>query len=64
MREKEIYEQFLKETNIPEENIIDYRYCTKFYAGFYIQDAIIIQFRKGVYDFEHLVYKATKGERR
>lgn len=58
LSDKEIFEQFLHETNIPKENIVDYRYCTKFYAGFYIENAIIIQFKKGVYDFDHLVYKA------
>ena len=59
MKEKEIYMQFLQETNIPEENIVDYRYCTKIYAGIYVKDAIIIELKKGVYAFEHLVYKAS-----
>ena len=59
MKEKEIFEQFLNVTKIPKEDVIDYRYCTEFYAGAYIQDAIIIQLIKGKYDFDHLVYKAN-----
>ena len=59
MKEKEIFEQFLNVTKIPKEDVIDYRYCTEFYAGVYIQDAIIIQLVKGKYDFDHLVYKAN-----
>lgn len=58
LSDEEIFEQFLHETNMPKENIVDYRYCTEFYAGFYIENAIIIQFKKGAYDFDHLVYKA------
>lgn len=59
MTEKEIFDQFINETGIPRKNVIDYRYCTKFYAGLYIENAIIIQFKKGLYDFEHLVYKVS-----
>ena len=65
MKEQEIFEQFLVVTKIPKEHIQDYRYCTEFYAGFYIEDAIIIQVKeefKHKYDFNHLVYVARKNE--
>ena len=42
MKEKEIYEQFLQVSGIPEKDIVDYRYCTKFYAGIDITDSITI----------------------
>ena len=58
----ELYAQFLEESNIPEEDIIDYRYCTNFYAGIYIENAIIIQLKKGKYNFEHLVYQVCSNE--
>lgn len=45
MKEKEIFEQFLKLSGVAEEEVVDYRYCTKFYAGMYIEDAIIIQLK-------------------
>lgn len=54
MKEKQIYEQFLQSSNISEQDIIDYRYCTKFYAGLYIPNAIIIQLKNG----EHIIYEA------
>lgn len=58
MKEKEIFEQFLETSNIPKEDVIDYRYCTKFYAGIYIEDAIIIQLSKK-YEHNHIIYKAN-----
>lgn len=60
MSEKEIFEQFLEKSHMPKEDVVDYRYCTEFYAGFYIEDAIIIQLVKNKYDFTHLVYVARK----
>ena len=54
MKEKEIYEQFLQVSGIPEKDIVDYRYCTKFYEGMDITDAITIQLRNG----KSIIYKA------
>lgn len=54
MKEKEIYDQFLRESDIREEEIVDYRYCTKFYAGIDISNAIIIQLKNG----KSIIYKA------
>lgn len=54
MKEKEIYEQFLRVSGISEKEVIDYRYCTKFYAGTYIQNAITIQLRNG----KTIIYEA------
>ena len=54
MKEKEIYEQFLRVSGISEEDVIDYRYCTKFYTGIYIQNAITIQLRNG----KTIIYEA------
>lgn len=46
MKEKEIFEQFLNVSGVPEDDIVDYRFCTKFYAGIYIPNSIIIQLKK------------------
>lgn len=54
MKEKEIYEQFLRVSGISEDDIVDYRYCTKFYAGIYIPNAITVQLRSG----KSIIYEA------
>ena len=41
MKEKEIFEQFLNVSGVPEDDIVDYRFCTKFYAGIYIPNSIL-----------------------
>lgn len=57
MKEKEIFEQFLQVSQINEEDVIDYRYCTENYAGVYISNSIIIQL-KGNYEHKHIIYTA------
>lgn len=54
MKEKEIYEQFLRVSGISEEDIVDYRYCTELYAGIDIPNAITIQLRSG----KSIIYEA------
>lgn len=58
MKEKEVFEQFLRVSEIPEEDVVDYRFCTKFYAGIYITNAIIIQLKKDKYDNNIIIYTA------
>ena len=57
MKEKEIFEQFLRVSQIPKEDIIDYRYCTKFYAGVYVPNSIIIQLNDK-YEYKNIIYTA------
>ena len=45
MQTKEIFEQFLQLSALKEEDILDYRACTPFYAGLYIPNAITIQLK-------------------
>lgn len=59
--EKEIFELFLKSSNIPKDDIIDYRYCTEFYVGFTISNAIIIQLNKK-YEYKYIVYSVYDGQ--
>lgn len=54
MKIKEIYEQFLKVSGLSEEDIVDYRYCTNFYEGIDIPNAITIQMKDG----KTIIYKA------
>jgi hypothetical protein len=58
MKEKEIFEQFLRISEIPKEDVVDYRFCTKFYAGIYITNAIIIQLKKDKYENNIIIYTA------
>ena len=58
MKEKEIFEQFLNVSGVPEDDIVDYRFCTKFYAGIYIPNSIIIQLKKEKYEENHIIYTA------
>lgn len=54
VKEKEIFEQFLRVSQINEEDVIDYRYCTEFYTGVFIPNSIIIQLK----GHKHIIYTA------
>ena len=58
MKEKEIFEQFLNMSGVPKEDVVDYRFCTKLYAGIYIPNSIIIQLKKEKYEENHIIYTA------
>lgn len=58
MKEREIFDQFLNMSGIPKEDVVDYRFCTKFYAGIYIPNSIIIQLKKDKYEANYIIYTA------
>lgn len=57
MTEKEIFEQFLSVSEISKDDVVDYRFCTKLYAGMNIPNSIIIQL-KDKHEYRHIIYTA------
>ncbi len=67
MKEKEIYEQFLRVSGLAKEDIVDYRYCTKLYAGIDIPNALTIELKGGkiiiyeAYDIDTIVKELSEA---
>ena len=50
--------KILNRKGVPEDDIVDYRFCTKFYTGIYIPNSIIIQLKKEKYEENYIIYTA------
>lgn len=59
MKDKDIFEQFIENTGIKKDQVIDYRFCNKIYGVPYIENAIVIQLKK---NNSRLIYIANERD--
>lgn len=56
MKYIEIYEQFKRVSKLTDEDIVDYRPCTEFYAGVNMPNSIIVELKNN--NPKHIIYTA------